>query len=79
MMGLRGAQVLVSLAPDVWSYLVAWRCFPVGFLRSDNDAKPLGPNVWCETEIVRKNIVRAVDTRLVLFVIRSSSVVRMPS
>ena len=23
--------------------------FPVGFLRSDNDAKPLGPNVWCET------------------------------
>ena len=59
-----------SLAPDG---------FPVGFLRSDNDAKPLGPNVWCETEIVRKNIVRAVDTRLVLFVIRSSSVVRMPS
>ena len=20
-----------------------------GFLRSDNDSKPLGPNVWCET------------------------------
>ena len=25
------------------------RRFPVGFLWSDNDAKPLGPNVWCET------------------------------
>ena len=25
--------------------------FPVGFLRSDNDAKPLGPNVWCETAL----------------------------
>ena len=28
--------------------------FPVGFLRSDNDAKPLGPNVWCETEVLHK-------------------------
>ena len=28
----------------------------VGFLRSDNDAKPLGPNVWCETGPVGRGL-----------------------
>ena len=44
------------------------------FLRSDNNAKPLGPNVWCDIRVFRA--FRATDSPqlyLVMFTLASNT------
>ena len=44
-----GMLVLFAYYHSVVCFIDTVLVIRCGFLRSDNDAKPLGPNVWCET------------------------------